>query len=92
MQLFAACADLIRIHGLTLCLLPASPTTGYQRNRLNEGVKNVTNRDIMPALKRWHYTLRREVDLPPVTVGNAKAVRAFPGVTESTVRCLQNNI
>ena len=24
--------------------------------------------------------------------GNTKAVRAFPGVTESTLRCLQNNI
>ena len=42
----------------------------------------MTDSDIKPALKRWHYTLRREVDLPPVTVGNAKAVRAFREVTE----------
>ena len=27
------CADLIRIQGLTLGLLPVSSTTGYQRNR-----------------------------------------------------------
>ena len=27
------CADLIRIQGLTLGILPVSPTTGYQRNR-----------------------------------------------------------
>ena len=67
-----------------------SPTAGYQRNGLNEGVKNVTDSNIKPSLKRGHYAV--EVDLPPVTVGNAKAVRAFPGVTESTVRCLQNNI
>ena len=46
--------------------------------------------DIKPALKRGHYAV--DVDLPPVTVGNTKVVRAFPGLTESTVRCLQNNI
>ena len=86
----AACADLIRIQGLTLGLLAVSPTAGYQRNRLNEGVNNVTDSDIKPALKRGHHAV--EVDFPPVAVGNAKAVRAFPGVAESTVRCLQNNI
>ena len=77
---------------LTLGLLLVSPTTGYQRNRLNEGVNNVTDSDVKPALKRGHYAV--DVDLPPVTVGNAKAVRAFPGVTGSrpTVRCLQNNM
>ena len=42
-------------------------------------MKNVTDIDVKPALKRGHYAV--EVDLPPVTVGNAKAVRAFPGVT-----------
>ena len=40
-----------------------SPTTGYQRNRLNEGAKNVTDSDVKPALKRGHYAV--EVDLPP---------------------------
>ena len=61
-----ACADLIQIQGLTLGLLPVSPTTGYQRNRLNEGVNNVTDSNIKPALKRGHYAV--EVDLQPVTV------------------------
>ena len=46
------CADLIRIQGLKLGLLSVSPTTGYQRNRLNDGVKNVTDSDVRPALKR----------------------------------------
>ncbi len=65
MQLLAAsCIDLIRIQYLTLGLMPVSPTTGYQRNRLNEGVKNVTDSDVKPALKRGHYAV--EVDLPPV--------------------------
>ncbi len=88
----AACVDLIRIQGLTLGLLPVSPTTGYQRNRQNEGVENVTDSDIKPALKRGHHAV--EVDFPPVAVGNAKAVRAFPGVTgyRPPVRCLQNNM
>ena len=58
------CADLVRIQGLTLGLLPVSPTTGYQRNRLNEGAKNVTDSDVKLALKRGHYAV--EVDLPPV--------------------------
>ena len=62
-----------------------SPTTGYQRNRLNEGVKNVTDSDMKAALKRGHYAVK--VDFPPVTVGNPKAVRAFPGVTESRHYC-----
>ena len=56
----AACVDLIPIQGLTLGLLPVFPTTGYQRDRLNEGVKNVTDvtdSDVMPALKRGHYTV-----------------------------------
>ena len=61
----AACADLIRIQGLTLGLLPVSPSAGYQRNRLNGGVKNVTDSDVKPTLKRGHYAV--EVDLPPVT-------------------------
>ncbi len=73
----AACVDLIRIQGLTLGLLPVSPTTGYQRNRLNEGVKNVTDSDINPALIRGHCGV--EVDLIATCNGNAKAVRAFPG-------------
>ena len=46
----AVYVDLIRIQGLTLGLLAVSPTTGYQRNRLNEGVKNVTDSDVKPAL------------------------------------------
>ena len=37
---------------------------GYQRNRLNEGVNNVTDRDVKHEPKRWHYAV--EVDLPPV--------------------------
>ena len=39
----AACVDLIRIQCLTLGMLPVSPSTGHQRSRLNEGVKNVTD-------------------------------------------------
>ena len=74
-----ACADLIRIEGLTVGLMPLSPTTGYQRNRLNEGVNNVTDRYVKPARKRGRFATCN---------GHAKAVRAFPGVTESTVRCL----
>ena len=50
----------------------------------------MTDSDITPALKQGHYAV--DVDLPPVTVGNANVVRAFPGVTESTVRGIQNNI
>ena len=46
-------------------LMPLSPTTGYQRNRLNGAVKNVTGSDVKPALKRWHYAV--EVDFPPAT-------------------------
>ena len=30
----------------------------------NEGVKNVTDSDVKPALKRGHYSV--DVDLPPV--------------------------
>ena len=37
----------------------------------------MTDSDIKPPLKRGHYAV--DVDLPPVTVGNAKAVRAFLG-------------
>ena len=47
----AVYVDLIRIQGLT------SPTSGYQRNRLNEGVKNVTDSDVKPALVRGHYAV-----------------------------------
>ncbi len=72
----AACVDLIRIQGLTLGLLPMSPTTGYQRNRLNEGAKNVTDSDVKPALKRGHYAEKA----PPV---ERKRQRSFPGATES---------
>ena len=64
-ELCNCCAYLLRIQGLTLDLLPVSPTTGYQRNRLNEGVKNVTDSDVKPALKRGHHAV--EVDLLPVT-------------------------
>ena len=32
-ELCNCCADVIRIQGLTLGVLPVSPTTGYQRNR-----------------------------------------------------------
>ncbi len=60
----AACADLILIQGLTLGLLPVSPNTGYQKTGLKEGVKNVKDSDVKPALKRGHYAV--EVDLPPV--------------------------
>ena len=88
-ELCNCCADLILIQGLTLGLLPVSPTTGYQRNRLNEGVKNVTDSDINPALIRGHCGV--EVDLPPVTE-TPKRSGLSQGVTESTVRCLQNNM
>ena len=37
----------------------------YQRNRLNEGVKNVTDSDVKPVLKRGHYAV--DVDVSPVT-------------------------
>ena len=37
------CADLIRILGLTLGLLPVSPTTGYQRNRHMNNVRTLTS-------------------------------------------------
>ena len=84
-ELCNCCADLIRIQGITLGLLPVSPTTGYQRNRLNEGVKNVTDSDVKPSFKRGHYAV--EVDLPPVM----ETPEVFPG-TESTIRCLQNII
>ena len=53
----AVYVDLIRIQGLTLGLLPVSPTTGYQRNRLNRGVKNVTHSEVKPALIRGHYAV-----------------------------------
>ncbi len=49
-ELYNCCAvyvDLIRIQGLT----------GYQRNRLNEGVKNVTDSDVKSALMRGHYAV-----------------------------------
>ena len=42
-----------------------SPTTGYQRNMLNEGVKNVTDSDVKPVLKLGHCDVK--VDLPSVT-------------------------
>ena len=32
---------------------------------VNEGVKNVKDSDVKPALKRGHYAV--EVDLPPLT-------------------------
>ena len=34
-------------------------------NTADEGVKNVTDSDVKPELKRGHYAV--EVDLPPVT-------------------------
>ena len=50
-----------------------SPTTGYQRNRLNEGVKNVTDSDVKSELTREHYAV--EVDFPLVT----ETPKGFPG-------------
>ncbi len=59
------------------------PTTGYQRNRLSEGVKNVTDSDIKPALKRGHYAM--EVDLPPVT--KRQSGHGFPWPWGNGVYC-----
>ena len=37
-------------------------------------------------------SLHSSVGIRPTPWTNAKAVRAFPGVTESTVMCLQNKL
>ena len=60
-----------------------SPTTRYQRNRQNEGVENVTDSDIKPALKRGHYAV--EVDLPPVT--KRQSGHGFPWPWGNGVYC-----
>ncbi len=68
-----ACADLIRIQGL-MHVSPAAgvPDHRVSKNRLNEGVQNVMDSDVKPALKRGHYAV--EVDFPPVT----ETPKSFP--------------
>ena len=85
-------AELIRIQGLTLGLMPMSPTTGYQRNRQ-------TKEWIMWGQWRQAYTQTRALCCGTLEVrskigrfdtcnGNEKSARAFPGVTESSDSCL----
>ena len=57
-----------------------SLTTGNQRNRLNEGVNNVTDRRQACTQTRALHRGGRFATCN----GNAKAVRAFPGITKST--------
>ena len=70
------------------------PAAGVRDHRVskiqsNKGVKNLMDSDVMPTLKRWYYAvdtleLRDKTGRFATSNGNAKAVRALPGVMEST--------
>ena len=60
----------------------------------NEEVKSVTDSDAKPTRKRGPYAVYTpevpaKIGRFAIYNGNAQAVRAFPGVTESTVRYLK---
>ena len=88
-ELCNCCADLIRIQGLTLGLLPVSPTSGYKETGKRRS-EQCEDSDVKPTLKRGHCAVdtlevRSKIGRFDTCNGNAKSARAFPGVTESTV-------
>ena len=105
-ELCHCCADLIWIQGLTLGLLPVSPTTGYQRNKQTKAWIMWGQWRGKPTLKRGHLAYAvatQEVGYIRSKIGrfdtcrpnvSAKSTSAFPRVTESrpTVWCLQNKL
>ena len=77
------------MQGLTLGMLSVSRPSGIKETGKRRS-EECQDSDVKPTLKRGHYAVdtlevRSKTGRFATSNGNAKSVRASPGVTESTV-------